>query len=99
MEPTASNSSIFFVAWNGLLTFILGQQWIENRGLRKELKAISVEREEHCIPRPECERTHKSLDERLSQFEGEVKDGIKGIHARLDKVLLAKKSGGCDDGL
>lgn len=70
----------FFVAWNGLLTLILGHQM-------KKVGEISKEREDHCIPRNECERTHKALNERIDRFENEMKTGITGVHQRLDKIL------------
>lgn len=66
--------------WNGLLTLFLGH------GMSK-LNALSKEREDHCIPRKECERTHDAVNERLDRFEKDTKDGIAGIHQRLDKII------------
>lgn len=104
METTTSNSTIllwlagaFLTAWNGLLSLILGQQFLQIGDLKKEIKAVSTEREDHCIPRLECDKTHKTLNDRFDTLEHDVKDGIKGIHARLDKIILTKRPGACDE--
>lgn len=77
-------------AWNGLLTLFLVGLRSDNRDLRAEMKAVSTDREAHCVPRPECVRTHETLNTRFDRFEDEVKGGIKGIHERLDIILNCK---------
>ena len=82
-------------AWNGLLTFVLAGQRTQIADLNKDLKAISSEREDHCVPRPECERTHEALNTRIDRLEdelkSEIKTGVTGIHKRLDKFCGGEK--------
>lgn len=78
-------------AWNGLLAFVLVGQRAEIKDLNKDLKAVSSDREDHCVPRPECERTHGDLNARFDRFEAEIKTGITGIHKRLDKMCGGEK--------
>lgn len=70
-------------AWNGLLTFILFSN-------RADIKDVGKDREDHCVPRPECERTHTALNTRMDRLEDELKTeirtGMTGIHKRLDKM-------------
>lgn len=77
----------FFAAWNGIHTLILKHQFSQHEALQKEVKEVSSEREAHCIPRNECERTHKAVDTTMSELKKEIKDGFHAIHARLDKVI------------
>lgn len=79
-----------FAAWNGLLTFIFASHAKKIDDLAKEVKTIAADREDHCIPRPECERTHHALNERLDRIEAEFKAGVVGIHTRLDKIIGPK---------
>lgn len=77
----------FFTAWNGLLTLILGYHYSQiskfQTDASKTAKELSQEREEHCIPRNECERTHHAVDVRLKSIE----EGVIGVHKRLDDLI------------
>lgn len=82
-------------AWNGLLSFILLGHRGDIKDLHKGIKATGKEREDHCIPRAECERTHAALNVRVDRLEdelkAEIKEGTKSIHKRLDKIYGSEK--------
>lgn len=86
-----AGGNIWMTMWSGLLTLILGHHYVELRRVQEAQKAASVEREDHCIPRQECQRTHDALDKRFDSLEAEFKTGVAGIHARLDKLYGSKK--------
>lgn len=69
-------------AWNGLLTLFLVSLSAQTKETREDIKAVSVEREDHCIPRLECERTHQSLDKNID----EIKVTLIAINKRLDDI-------------
>lgn len=69
-------------AWNGLLTLFLVSLSSQAKETRESIKTVSVEREDHCIPRMECERTHAGVEKELS----EIRKGIDGVNLRLDKI-------------
>jgi len=85
------DGNIWMIMWSGLLTLILGHQYVEMRRLQDALKAASLEREDHCIPRTECVRTHEALEKRFESLETEVKIGITGVHTRLDKLYECRE--------
>ncbi len=64
---------------------------VKNMG--EEIKEVSGEREEKCIPRKECERTHAAVNDTLREIKQllavgfkEVNSQIKDVHARVDEV-------------
>lgn len=69
-------------AWNSLLTLFLVSLSNQAKETRENIKEVSIEREDHCIPRMECERTHAGVEKELS----EIRKGIDGVNLRLDKI-------------
>lgn len=71
-----------FALWSGLNSFIIRQQADGLKDANKRIDGVSVEREDHCIPRMECQRTHQSLDKNID----EIKMTLVAINRRLDDL-------------
>ena len=71
-----------FALWSGLNSFIIKQQAAGLQDTNKRVNEISAEREDHCIPRNECQRTHQSLDKNID----EIKVTLIAINKRLDDM-------------
>lgn len=73
-------------SWTVLLTFILGAGWSRMSDMDEKIKGVSREREDKCIPRLECERTHATVDNSLI----EIKKMIKSLDDKITNTFFQR---------
>lgn len=66
----------FAAAWLGAVT-------LANRGQNKRI--------DNRVPRPEYEAEKKNINRQFDEVKEDIKEGIGGIHERLDKIFSNRR--------
>lgn len=88
--------------WSALHSMIIGWLYVKGEKNAKDLSdsqmalaksiadlAVKVtdDREDKCVPRAECERTHEAGDVRVEGIEGTMKENFKAVFEKLDYLI------------
>lgn len=78
-------AGVAVAAASGLNMFVLKSHAALLGNLSEQVKEVSAEREDHCINRHECERTHEALNERLDAMAVDIKSILLSCQNKVCK--------------
>lgn len=77
----------FFTLWNSVHTLMFKFMHGDIGKLSDKIDSYKEEREDKCVPRTECNITHKRVDETLERID----KNVLALHSRMDKIIIGRE--------